>query len=425
MRILREGDRGHAPAPERVRAHAHAIAVFAAMSAVSSGVAQVRCEGGTADGFPCDRVDLLAVLAPEQLGAGGDTLLNDVWGWTDPETGKEYAIVGRTNGTAFVDVSDPLRPRYVGDLPATAGSAPSQWRDAKVFRDHLFVVAGGSIRHGMQVFDLTRLRSAPEARGFAPAATYEGVESSHNIAISEETGFAYLVGSEGEGETCGGGSHIVDINEPLSPVFAGCFAHLDTGRRGTGYTHDAQCVIYRGPDEDRQGREICAGGNETAFSFADVTDKANPVPLAAISYPGVGYAHQGWFSEDHRYFYGNDELDGFIRELDGSRVLVFDVSDLEDPVLLNEYFGPTKASTHNLYVRGHRLYMANNLGGFLVLDLTDPETPATAGSFDTTPSSGDEGGFGGAWSVYPFFESGTILLSSRREGLFLLRLTAD
>ena len=273
MRILREGDCGYAPAP--------VLAVLAAMSTASSGVAQVRCEGGTADGFPCDRVDLLAVLAPEQLGAGGDTLLNDVWGWTDPETGKEYAIVGRTNGTAFVDVSDPLRPRYVGDLPATAGSEPSQWRDFKVFRDHLFVVAGGRIRHGMQLFDLTGLRDAPEAREFAPGAMYEGVESSHNIAINEETGFAYLVGSEGEGETCGGGSHMVDINEPLNPVFAGCFAHLDTGRRGTGYTHDAQCVVYRGPDEDHQGREICAAGNETAFSFADVTDKANPVPLAA------------------------------------------------------------------------------------------------------------------------------------------------
>ena len=269
------------------------------------------------------------------------------------------------------------------------------------------------------------MRDAPEAREFAPAATYEGVESSHNIAINEETGFAYLVGSDGEGETCGGGSHMVDVNEPLNPVFAGCFAHLDTGRRGTGYTHDAQCVIYRGPDEDHQGREICAAGNETAFSFADVTDKAHPVPLAAASYPGVGYSHQGWFSEDHRYFYGNDELDGLIRELDGSRVLVFDVSDLEDPVLLDEYFGPTKASTHNLYVRGDRLYMANNLGGLLVLDLTDPEAPVAVGSFDTTPSSGDEGGFGGAWSVYPFFGSGTILLSSRREGLFLLRLTTD
>ncbi len=285
MRIWREGDRGYALAP----------AVLAAMLTVSPALSQVRCENGTADGFPCDRVDLLAVVAPGQLGAGGDTLLNDVWGWTDPETGRNYALVGRTNGTAFVDVSDPSQPRYVGDLPATEGSEPGQWRDMKVFRDHLFVVAGGPVRHGMQIFDLTQLRDVPEAREFRPAATYDGVASSHNIVINEETGFAYLVGSAVEGETCDGGSHIVDINEPLNPIFVGCFAHLATGRRGTGYTHDAQCVIYRGPDGDHRGREICAGGNETHFSLADVTDKSNPVPLSAAQYPGTGYAHQGWF----------------------------------------------------------------------------------------------------------------------------------
>ncbi|WP_425154965.1 hypothetical protein [Candidatus Palauibacter sp.] len=73
-------------------------------------------------------------------------------------------------------------------------------------------------------------------------------------------------------------------------------------RHGTGYTRDAQCIIYRGPDEDHAGREICVGGNETAFSFADVTDKSNPVALSRVSYPQVAYTHQGWLSEDLRYF---------------------------------------------------------------------------------------------------------------------------
>ena len=40
---------------------------------------------------------------------------------------------------------------------------------------------------------------------------------------------------------------------------------------------------------------------------------------------------------------------------------------------------------------------------------------------DTTPWGADEAGFDGTWSVYPYFESGTVLLSSRREGLFVVR----
>ena len=360
----------------RVRMIRPALALFAGTFAVAPGVAQVRCEDGVADGFPCDRVDLLAVLTPAQLGADGEILLNDVWGWTDPETGHEYALVGRTDGTAFVDVTDPVDPRYLGDLPGTEGSQPSMWRDVKVYGNHMFVVAGGDVRHGMQIFDLTQLRGVREAREFAPTATYHGVDASHNIAINKETGFAYLVGSGGDGETCGGGSHIVDINDPLNPVFAGCFAHLDTGRRGTGYTHDAECVTYRGPDADHAGREICVGGNETDFSFADVTDKSNPVALSRGTYPRVGYAHQGWLSEDHRYFYGNDELDELVHAMPGPRVLVFDVSDLDDPVLLGEYFGPARAVTHNLYVHGDRLYMANNLGGCWCLISPIPRTPS-------------------------------------------------
>ena len=97
--------------------------------------------------------------------------------------------------------------------------------------------------------------------------------------INEETGFAYSVGSSGGGETCGGGLHMIDINEPTEPSFAGCFGHEGTGRRGTGYSHDALCLIYDGPDREHAGKEICFGSNETDVSIADVTDKENPIPL--------------------------------------------------------------------------------------------------------------------------------------------------
>ncbi len=389
------------------------------LPAIAGG--QVDCAEGAADGFDCADVDLLAFIPREQLGAGRGARLNDVWGWTDPESGREYAIVGRMDGTAFVDVSDPHNPRYLGNLPKTEGSQSNTWRDMKVFADHAFIVADGAGRHGMQIFDLRQLRDVGDPRDFEETARYDGVASSHNIIINEETGFAYLVGVSGGGETCGGGLHMVDINEPLHPVFAGCFAHPNTGRRGTGGTHDAQCVVYRGPDPDYQGREICMNANETALSIADVTDKANPIPIAQAAYPNVAYAHQGWLTEDQRYFYSNDELDELGGLVDRTRTLVWDVSDLDDPTLVREYYSPTRVTDHNLYVRGDRLYMSNNRSGLRVVDIRDPENPVEIGFFDTTPWSEDSAGFDGTWSVYPYFESGTILLSSRREGLFLVR----
>ena len=395
------------------------VAEHAPLPAVTGG--EIACDDGEAAAYDCDHVDLLSFLPREEIGAARGARLNDIWGWTDPETGREYALVGRMDGTSFVDVSDPYNPRYLGNLDRTEGSPASTWRDIKVFKDHAFIVADGAGEHGMQVFDLTQFRDVTEPREFEPTALYTGIASSHNVAINENTGFAYLVGSSGGGETCGGGSHIVDINDPLNPVFAGCFAHANTGRGNTGNSHDAQCVIYHGPDEDYRGREICVNSNETALSVSDVTDKDNPVAVAKADYPNVAYAHQGWLTEDHRYFYSNDELDEVSGLVEATRTLIWDLSDLDDPVMLKEYFSPTKVTDHNLYVKGDRLYMSNNRAGLRVLDIGDPENPVELGYFDTTPWSEDESGFDGTWSVYPYFESGTVLLSSRREGLFLVR----
>ena len=378
------------------------------------------CENGSADGYPCDRVDLLSQLSPRELGAADSILLNDVWGWTDTRTGGEYALVGLMDGVAFVDVTEPHLPRYLGSLAATPGSRTTIWRDMKVFRDHAFVVAGGAGTHGMQVFDLRQLREVTEPREFTPSALYNGVEASINLAINEETGFAYLLGSSG-GETCGRGAHIVDIGEPLAPEFAGCFAHRGTGRELTGTTHDAQCVLYHGPDEAYRGREICLSANETAISVADLTDKRNPNPIAIAHYPFLGYAHQGWLTEDHRYFYSSDELDEIAGLVEGQRTLIWDVSDLDDPIMVKEYLVPAGGPEHNLYVHGDRLYITDKRAGVRVLDIGDPVNPVEAGHFDATSRGAAKSGFVGAWSVYPFFESGSVLVSSRSGGLFVVR----
>lgn len=126
---------------------------------------------------------------------------------------------------------------------------------------------------------------------------------------------------------------MINIQNPLAPVFAGCFQDMSTGRQRTGYSHDAQCVVYHGPDTDYQGREICLGSNETALSIADVTDKSNPLTIAMASYPNVGYSHQGWLSEDHSYFFMGDELDESGGNVTNTRTLIWDLADLDDPIL--------------------------------------------------------------------------------------------
>ena len=376
---------------------------------------EVRCAEGQASRWSCQDVDLTSFLPLPQMGGNRGSRLNDIWGWTDTQTGQEFALVGRNDGTSFVDVTNPEMPRYVGDLPMTAGSVANVWRDIKVYADHAYVVADGAGQHGVQVLDLNQLRKVEgEPVTFTETALYAGIASAHNIVINEETGFGFVVGASGGGETCGGGLHMIDLRDTPNVSFAGCFADPNTGRRNTGYSHDAQCVTYAGPDLAYNGREICLGSNETALSIADVTDKENPIAISAASYPNVAYTHQGWLTEDHRYFYMNDEGDEPRGLVEGTRTLVWDVSDLDDPVLVTEYIASTPDTDHNLYIKDNLMYQSNYGAGLRILDITNPESPTEIGFFEPGPGSS-------SWSNYPYFKSGTLIVTSGNEGLFILK----
>ncbi|WP_419161046.1 choice-of-anchor B family protein [Candidatus Palauibacter sp.] len=379
--------------------------------------AEVRCEDDRAAGFDCADVDLQAYLPLASIGAEPGERVSDAWGWTDPETGREYGLVGRSAGAAIVDVTDAVNPVYLGVIPANRSGA----RDLKVYADHLFFTGDGAGDHGLVVFDLTRLRDVTNAPvEFTPDLRWDEIGSAHNLIIDTDAGTAFTVSTSGDGHTCGGGLVMIDIRQPLSPEFAGCFTDTE-GLLFQGRTHDAQCLVYDGPDMDYQGRELCFASNETALRIVDVTDKSNPTPISAAAYPGVAYIHQGWLSDDRRYFYLDDELDELVGTTDRTKTIVWDVTDLDDPVAVAEYYGPNNATDHNLYVKGDRMYQANYQAGFRVVDISDPENLREVGFFDTTPYGADPPGFNGAWTAFPWFESETVLVTSMLEGVFLLK----
>jgi choice-of-anchor B domain-containing protein len=409
------------------RERAHLASQPDAMEALTGK--ERRCsEQGKVGPFSCGGAELLSYLPVTRIAIDPRGVrLNDMWGWLDAKTNREYALVGRIEGTSFVDVTDPANPIFLGELLKTPGVPDGTWRDIKVYKDHAYIVADGSGAHGMQVFDLTQLRGLtgkPPVR-FKPTAHYTRINSSHNIVINEETGFAYAVGASAGGETCGGGLHMIDIREPKNPKFAGCFADRLTGRASTGYTHDAQCVTYKGPDKRYQGREICLGSNETALSIADVTDKANPKAVSRAAYPTPAYTHQGWLTEDHKFFYMDDEGDEIAGTVTRTRTLVWDLTDLEDPQLALEFMGTSAASDHNLYIKGNLMYQSNYRAGLRIIDISNPTSPVEVGFMDTAPYLADAPGFSGTWSNYPFFKSGAIGVSSVHEGLFLVKKRAQ
>jgi choice-of-anchor B domain-containing protein len=357
-----------------------------------------------------------------------------------------------------VDISDPVNPVYLGRLlapPAGAcvpslglqgppasdipdheeecqsplpdpisrsphanitGCSNSLWRDVEVYNNHAFIGSEQS-GHGLVVFDLRQLRTVTSPQTFGPTARFCGYGNSHTTSINTTTGFLYANGSNSIACAGGGGGKpiIVNIQNPAAPVLAGC-------DNAGGYTHDSQCFVYQGPDTAHQGASICinSNGNSNQLVVDDVTNPSAVVRLSSRTYPGAGYVHQGWITNDHRYFLLDDELDeenfgGF------TRTYIWDMLDLDAPVLIGTHLGPTTAIDHQQFVHGNFAYQSDYRAGLRILETQDVAAGqlTEVAYFDVYPPD-DITDYGGTWAHYPFFHSGNVPITTIGPGFGIM-----
>jgi choice-of-anchor B domain-containing protein len=377
----------------------------------------IRCEDGMAGIFECHKIDLASYMPLSELES---VWTNDIWGWTDSVTGHEYALVKKFEGTAFVDITDPYDPVYLGSLPTEVpGSNGNIWGDLKVYGDHAYIVTE-SAGHGMQVFDLTRLRGVTEPQDWTVDNLIEGFGQAHNIAVNEDAARVYVVGAWRDVtlpgcEDVDGGPIAFDVSDPGNPTLDGCYG-------GDGYTHDIQCVDYAGPDSDHTGREICVAANEDTVTVLDITDIDDVQMLARTPYETSAYTHQGWFTEDQAYFLLGDEVDELAGTVDGTTTYIWDLNDLDNPVLNGTYNNGNTSIDHNIFIKDGLAFQSNYTSGLRVTDTwkVSQGRLKERGFFDVYPAD-DDTAFAGTWGNYPFFESGMVAVTGIEEGLFVLK----
>ena len=226
-----------------------------------------------------------------------------------------------------------------------------------------------------------------------------------------------------------------------------------------GYVHDAQCLIYRGPDAEFQGKEICYGYNEDSLTIYDVTNKKAPVILSITSYEGAAYTHQGSVLDpmNQQYLLLDDEYDEYDRVgpgADGHPITyIWDISSLRAPKQTGLYKSGAKGVDHNQYVANGFAYQSNYGTGFRVLDVRSiPSDPTGAGvkevgffgmcdagstcfiqivadhactdvyPEDDNMTGGGSVDFVGTWSSYALFKSGHILINTMERGVFIVKM---
>jgi choice-of-anchor B domain-containing protein len=400
---------------------------------LKSGAAIEECSGGMAGTLPCERVDLLGHIAFNDLRTR-PTVANDIWGFVDLNSGREYVITGFNTGSAVFDIGDPENPREVGFV----GGQNSTWRDVKIlqrydtamarWRAYAYVTTDAT-SDGLHVIDLSGLPHAIERIAYA-----SDFQSSHNLfltntdpttglATNEHPQYLVLAGSNRNA----GQVRAYSLDNPAAPALVQGDAIPDSfGAGDRSYAHDVASLtisdarVSQCPNATT-ACELLLDFNEQNIEVWDMSKVTTPQRLnpGRQEYPQRGYVHSGWPSEDGQYMFVQDELDE--RDFNMNTLLrVFSLADLTNPQLVGSWTGPTRAIDHNGFVRGNRYYMSNYSRGLTVLDISDPEAPVTSGRIDTYPF-GDGGGFVGAWGVYPYFPSGVIAVSDIDSGVYLLR----
>ncbi|EJT79898.1 hypothetical protein GGTG_04980 [Gaeumannomyces tritici R3-111a-1] len=406
--------------------------------------APIPCVGGLAkvipndakNTFKCNNVDFYDFKSHADLGSGSGQGAAS-WGWTSSE-GREFVAIAQADGAAFAEVTSEGKLVYLGRLPQY--SSTSIWREMRSYKSFL-VIGSEATNHGVQVFDFRKLLTIDPARPVTFSNSrdltswWNGLPSgrSHNIVVNEEKGYAVAVGAQPRTSTCRSGLIFIDLTDPTKPTSPGCAA-------GDGYVHDAQCLVYRGPDTKYFGRDICYGYNEDTLTIYDVTDKSTTNIISRTTYAGAAYTHQGWVTNTtwQEYLVLDDEYDEYDRVGPGAdrRAITYfwDIRSLEQPKQTGFFRSAIRGIDHNQFVVGQYAFQSNYANGLRVLDLASlPSDPTGAGVreaayFDVYPEDDNVAGGGtvefvGTWSNYPFFKSGFIVINTIERGAFVVKMT--
>ncbi len=313
---------------------------------------------------------------------------NDVWGYTNPANGKEYALVLTQSRTIVVDVTNPGAPAVRGQFSASlSGWRSSLWRDARTYGHYAYVVTeGGS---GMQVIDLADPDNPQFVRTDTASVTWR---NTHNISIDTDTGVCYVVGTRG-------GMHLFDLNaNPTDPPLIGSYT--------AEYVHDMQA---------QDGWAYLAEINRGTMRVLDVSNLPT-IPSSGASIP-VAVCHTSFPSRDNQYAVATSETTNV-------GMTFVDVRNKLNPISLGTWkTGSTQAIVHNAFFLDRVVHASYYSEGYQVLDASDPANPVRVGWYDTAPTH--TSGYEGNWGCYPFLPSGNVLITDMDYGLFVFKPAAS
>ncbi len=317
---------------------------------------------------------------------------NECWGFV--EGGREYAVLGSTQGYHFLDLSDPANPAEVDVIYGETNFAIH--RDMHDHGGYMYMVCDeGDSR--LKIADLSYL---PDSVHLVYDSD-EHFRNAHNIFIDSTSGLLYVLSAKDTNSNRLSTVVVYEFDSVTQAVNE--VASYDAGSPFI-VAHDAYVV------NDTAYVNMSGEG----FYMIDFTDLQNPAVIGQLPfYPSLTYNHSGWLDPVRKLYMMADEWQG-------TPINIVDVSNPANLNIVNSFLPGSNSSIipHNLMVNGRFMFLSAYTDGLRVFDLLDPQNPVLTGFYDTYSGS-DNDIYEGAWGIYSLLPSGLILLSDQRTGFYV------
>jgi choice-of-anchor B domain-containing protein len=354
--------------------------------------------------YPSLNITLLAHLDPEKDNTGYDgRKYSGCWGWAQTNKNKEYAIVGTSNQTYFIDVTNPTQPVIVDSVKGrgTGGT----YREIKTYQNYCYLVSDDISPNSFQIVDMQYLPDSVHV--VHDGTTY--FERSHTIFIDKDK----LYCGAPKNVTTGYQSplRVYSLANPEAPLLLRNLED-DISLSLIDYVHDMfvrNDTIYAS----------CGWKGLQILTFNSSTNTFSLIQSFS-GYPYNGYNHSSWQTDDRKTMVFADEVSA------GLPAKVIDVSNLNNITLVDTIRSNFGATAHNPYIIGNRwCWMSTYLDGLYLYDISDPANTTIHGYFDTYPLHGMNDtiynpAYRGNWGAYPFLPSKIIIACDMQNGIFIL-----
>jgi choice-of-anchor B domain-containing protein len=359
----------------------------------------------SAQTYSSQNIDLISLISPNSDGTVGigpdDRRYNCVWGWEHPISNKEFAILGSSIGTYFIDVSNPATPSVSAFVP---GKPNCTWREVKTYQNYCYVVSDDPSPNTFQIIDMSALPATVTV--VHNGTTY--FERGHTLFIDGD----YLYIGSTTYSTGGDPFSSMNVYSLFTPTAPVLMRRLDQDYSFINTVHD----MFVSNDT-----VFASCGNQGLYVFKWNASLMNFTQLGSYAdYPAAGYNHSSWLTADRTKLV-------FCDETNAAPIHLVDVQNLSNIQPLSTFLPHPNSVAHNPYVIDNHLAVVSCYqDGVNIYNFANPNNVFLAGFFDTYPQGGHNVGnyfgndFRGNWGAYPYFSSGILLASDMQNGLFIL-----